>query len=114
MIDRQKFNEIFQYFDKEVILNIIDLFEKELPVRLEKIQKNILEKDFEALAFNAHSMKSVAGTFMVSAPAELAGRMEELARQGTVQGLQEVYEELKASAEDLLGELIGIRREFAS
>jgi HPt (histidine-containing phosphotransfer) domain-containing protein len=114
MIDRKKFDDTFQYFDKEVILNIIDIFEKELPERFEKIQKNIREKDFNALAFNSHSLKSVAGTFMATEPSRLAKKMEELAIRGDEKGLSEVFENLKSATEELLRELTEIRREFLS
>ncbi len=114
MIDRQKFDDTFQYFDKEVILNIIDIFEKELPERFEKIHHNILEKDFDALAFNAHSLKSVAGTFMAIEPSNLARKIEEMAIQKADDGLPEVFENLKSASEELLRELKEILREFVS
>jgi HPt (histidine-containing phosphotransfer) domain-containing protein len=114
MIDRQKFDDTFQYFDKEVILNIIDIFEKELPERFIKIHRNIREKDFDAIAFNAHSLKSVAGTFMATEPTDLARKMEELAIQRNGQGLPEIYEKLKSASEELLRELSEIRKELLS
>jgi HPt (histidine-containing phosphotransfer) domain-containing protein len=114
MIDRKKLDDTLQYFDKDVILNIITIFEKELPGRLEKIQKNIREQDFDALTFNAHSLKSVIGTFLDNESLELAREMEELAKQKTVLGLQEVYEKTKSASEQLLSGLMEIRREFIS
>jgi HPt (histidine-containing phosphotransfer) domain-containing protein len=112
MIDRKQFDDTFQYFDKEVLLKIIDIFEQELPGRLEKIRENIREKDYETLAFNAHSLKSAAGTFMAGEPRELAGKMEQLATQGTGQDLQDLFEKLKSAAEELLNELKEIRQGF--
>ncbi len=113
MIDRQKFNDYFQYYDKETIICIIDLFEKELPERFEKIRKNVLENDFDALSFNIHSLKSVSGTFMASEQTELAGKMEEMAICRTNQGMQELYTKLKSATEELLSELIVIRKELS-
>ncbi len=113
MIDRQKFNDSFQYYDKETILGIIDLFEKELPGRFEKIRKDILENDFDALAFNVHSLKSVSGLFMASEQSKLAGKMEEMAISRNTQGLQELYIKLKSFTEELLRELIVIREELS-
>ena len=43
MIDRQKLNQNFQYFDKETIIEIIDIFFTEYPERVVKIEKNIKE-----------------------------------------------------------------------
>jgi HPt (histidine-containing phosphotransfer) domain-containing protein len=114
MIDRQKFNDTLQYFDKDVILDIIDLYEKELPARFEKLQKNIFDKDFDALAFNVHSLKSVTGAFMAAAPLELAKIMEERALSRTDQDLPELFKKLKYSTEELLMELRIIRQELLS
>ena len=111
MIDRKKFNDTFQYFDREVVLNIIDIFEKELPGRLEKIQENIREKDYEALAFNAHSLKSVTGTFMASEPTKLAKKLEEMAVRQSGQDLPDLFGKLRSALEQLLRELAEIRSE---
>ena len=105
MIDRQKFDETFQYFDNDVILDIIDLYEKELPGRLDTIFKNIREKDFEHLEFNAHSLKSVTGAFMDPVPANLARQLEEIAHDQTDQDLEDLFDKLKVAAESLLKEL---------
>ena len=105
MIDRQKFDETFQYFDKDVIQDIIDLYEKELPGRLDTIYKNILEKDFEHLEFNAHSLKGVTGAFVDPIPANLARQLEEIAHDQTDQDLEVIYAELKLASEALLKEL---------
>jgi HPt (histidine-containing phosphotransfer) domain-containing protein len=113
MIDRKKFNDSFQYYDKETILSIIDLFEKELPGRFEKIRKNVLENDFEALFFNIHSLKNVSGLFMAPEQAELVGKMEEMAICRTNQDMQVLYTKLKSATEELLSELIVIRKELS-
>jgi len=105
MIDHKKFDETFQYFDNDVILDIIDLYEKELPGRLDTIYKNILEKDFEHLEFNAHSLKSITGAFMDPVPSNLARQLEEIAHDRTDQDLDGIYAELKLSSEALLREL---------
>jgi HPt (histidine-containing phosphotransfer) domain-containing protein len=114
MIDKQKFNDTYKYLDNETILILIDLFEKELPERFEKIRKNILENDFDTLAFNVHSLKGVTGSFMASGPSELAKMMEELAHNRTSQDLPELYKKLQSSTEELLIELRIIRQELLS
>ena len=111
MINRQKFDDTFQYFDKDVVIKIIDLFETGLPERFEKIEKNIREQDFDDLVLNVHSLKGVTGPFMAVEPYELICRMEELAGQGSNEDLQELYEKLKSSMAELVSELTEIRKE---
>jgi HPt (histidine-containing phosphotransfer) domain-containing protein len=114
MIDRKKFDDTFQYYDKEVITRIIDLFEKELPQRLERIQTSIAERDYEAIEFNAHSLKSVSGTFIAIEPFELARTLEQMAKQRTNQSYQETFDKLKISTEELLEELLEIKARINS
>jgi HPt (histidine-containing phosphotransfer) domain-containing protein len=110
MIDREKWDETFRYFDNDVIVSIIDVYEKELPERLETIRKNIAESDFENLSFNAHSLKSVTGTFMAPSPADLCRNLEEMSINRNDLGMAAIFNELKSSSEELLRELVEIRR----
>jgi HPt (histidine-containing phosphotransfer) domain-containing protein len=112
MIDRRRFDDTFKYYDKDVIFNIIGLFEKELPARLEKIQMNIQEMDFEAIEFNVHSLKSITGTFMATEFAELMRTLEEMARHKRPLGLSELFEKLKIASYELVKELNEIKSEL--
>jgi len=114
MIDRQKFKDAFQYYDKDVIISIIDLFEKGLPERFEKINKNIIENDFDALAFNSHSLKSITTLFMDSEQVALLIKLEEMAMRKKDSGLQELYTKVKSSTDELLKDLNIIRQEMTS
>lgn len=114
MIDRQKFKDAFQYYDKEAILSIIDLFEKGLPERFDKIRKNIHDNDFDALAFNSHSLKSVTALFMDSEQVALLIKLEEMAMSKNNSRLQELYTKVKSSTDELLMDLNIIRQELTS
>jgi len=56
-IDREQFNENFQYYDQEIIREVIGDFFAEADDRLVNLKKNIEDKDSVNLAFNAHSLK---------------------------------------------------------
>jgi HPt (histidine-containing phosphotransfer) domain-containing protein len=112
LIDRKKLDEVFQYYDKDIILDIIGIFEKELPDRLERISRSITENNLHEVAFQAHSLKSVSGTFMAEKPAQLARKLEELARNQSAHELPATFEELKTAHHHLLTELMEIRKEL--
>ena len=114
MIDRQKLNQNFQYFDKETIIEIFDLFASEYPERAEKIQKNIDEKDFIQLKFNAHSLKGVVANFYDPVTIELTRELDEKAKIKDGEGLQILFEELKTACIKLLDELTALRAEVTS
>lgn len=114
MIDRVKFNENFQYFEKEVIIEIIDIFASEYQERFTNLDKNMKERDFEKLKFNTHSLKGVVANFMDPVTIELTRKLDEAAKLKTEAGLDEIYSNLKNSCNSLLGELNSIRTELTS
>lgn len=104
-IDWEQFNENFQYYDNETIQEVIENFFEESDERLAKLEKNIQERDFQNLSFNAHSLKSVIGNFMAPRPYELSRRLEELAKQQSQDHIDEVFFELKEYVQELISEL---------
>jgi HPt (histidine-containing phosphotransfer) domain-containing protein len=114
MIDRQKLNQNFQYFDKETIIEIIDIFFSEYPERVEKIQNNINAKDFIQLKFNAHSLKGVVANFFDPVTIDLTRKLDERAKSQDSQGLQKLFEDLKSACEKLMEELTVLKAEVTS
>jgi HPt (histidine-containing phosphotransfer) domain-containing protein len=106
IIDWEQFNENFQYYDKETIRLVIDNFLEESDERLGKMEKNITERDFQKLAFNAHSFKSVIGNFMAPKPLEVCKILEEMAIQKSEKDIHAVFIELKTLTTELLSELM--------
>jgi len=105
VIDWDQFNENFQYYDKSIIVEVIDLFFEEYEPRISSLQKNIDEKDFASLAFNAHSLKSVISNYMAPGALELTRKLEELGKSHSTEGLNEVFSELRSTTQELLLEL---------
>jgi HPt (histidine-containing phosphotransfer) domain-containing protein len=104
-IDWEQFDANFQYYDKEIIFDVIENFFEECEERLNTIEKNIAENDLNQLSFNAHSMKSVIGNFMAPAPHELCRRIEELAKQNSSEGVPLLFSELKRLTYEMTDEL---------
>ena len=70
MVNKQAFTDTFQYFDKAVIIEIIDIFIDESPERLIVLEQNINEANFDKLRFNVHSLKGVVANFAAPAAVE--------------------------------------------
>jgi HPt (histidine-containing phosphotransfer) domain-containing protein len=109
MIDREKFIENFKPFDKEIVLEIIDIFLEEYDDRMNVIEKNIKENKLEDLRFNAHSFKGVVANFIAEEPKELSKQLEENAKQGISNNNMQLFEELKSATELLIKDLKEIR-----
>lgn len=114
MIDRVKFNENFQYFDNEIIVEIIDIFISEYDERYRNLKKNIDEKDFTQLKFNAHSLKGVIANFMDPVTIEQSRSLDEMAKKNIEAGLKDLFNELEKSSFNLLQELKAIKKELTS
>ncbi|MCX6239376.1 MAG: Hpt domain-containing protein [Bacteroidia bacterium] len=105
IIDWDQFNENFQYYDKEIISEVIYIFVNEYNNRISGLQKNIDEKNYTSLAFNAHSFKSVIGNYMAPKAYELTRKLEELAKNNSEEEINEIFPELKSATRELLFEL---------
>lgn len=105
VIDWKQFNDNFQYYDKEIIKEVIDIFVSEYDSRISNLQKDIDEKDYTNLAFHAHSFKGVIGNYMAPEVYELGRKLEELAIGKSSEGITELFDKLKSASKDLLFEL---------
>jgi HPt (histidine-containing phosphotransfer) domain-containing protein len=112
LINEQSFNESFSYFDKEIVVEIIDIFLNEYEERLSTIKKAIEDKDFSNLKFHAHSLKGVVANF--SAP-DVQAKAKELEDKGTNsidENLYENYEELDKLVRSMAEEITVLKENF--
>jgi HPt (histidine-containing phosphotransfer) domain-containing protein len=79
MINEEKFAETYSHFDKETVVEIIDIFIEEYDERIEKITRQLKTKDFEELKKSAHAFKGVVANFETECVAyeEITSIMEE-------------------------------------
>jgi len=104
-IDWAQFKENFQYYYKEVIKEVIDIFIGEYDSRISNLKKNIEENDFVNLAFNAHSFKSVIANYMAPKAYDLTRKLEDLAKNNSNEGIDIIFTELMSETKELLLEL---------
>ena len=79
MINKQLFIDNFKVFDKEIVIEIINIFFEEYPDRFKRMDKNMVELNYKDLAFNAHSLKGVVSNFASPVLFELAREVEKMA-----------------------------------
>lgn len=63
MINQKKFAETYVHFDKETVVEIIDIFFEEYGERIEKILHQLDTCDFVELQKSAHAFKGVIANF---------------------------------------------------
>lgn len=63
MINEKKFTDTYVHFDPETVVEIIDIFLEEYDERIEKISRQLKNRDFEELKKSAHAFKGVIANF---------------------------------------------------
>lgn len=77
MINLQNFNETFKYFDKQVIVEIIDLFIAEYPHRCLLLDQYCESRNYAELNRAAHSLKGVLASFLAVEAQQHARELED-------------------------------------
>lgn len=112
VIEKDLFLENYRHFDKEVVLEIINLFIEEYPERMLTIRKNIDQKDFDQLRFNTHSLKGVIANFIAPDVRALAKSLEMKGTKKDLNNTDELYSELKEKADLMVEELTEISKNY--
>ena len=111
MINKEKFRENFQYYDKEVVVQVMDIFNNEYPQALEDLKHSISVLDFMKLNRRAHGLKGVVAYMSP----ELSGLCHELEKKGAEQnseGLQSTYKKLQEGILELVDDLKLLRSDY--
>jgi len=111
MINKESFRDNFRYYDKSIVLQVIDIFLDEYPDRLIELEKNVSELDYPAIDNNAHSFKG-AVAYMSPLVAELARKLEFMGKEQSNGGIIETFEELRSVTRLLANDLKDIRTEY--
>lgn len=111
-INRTQFEDNFQYFDKEIVLEIIDIFINEYPDRIKAISDSIEAVDYDGIKFNCHSVKGVIANFI--AP-EVEGEARELEIMGAnkdISGIDSLFDKFKVHSNEMVEELKELKSNF--
>lgn len=112
VIDKQLFEDTFQYFDNEIVVEIIDIFLNEYLDRLKTIKESIKVSDFEKIKFSGHSLKGVVSNFAAPTVQAVAKKIEDQGTTGEDVNLANDFIELEKLTLELADDLKEIRGNF--
>jgi|AntAceMinimDraft_2_1070361.scaffolds.fasta_scaffold00473_14 HPt (histidine-containing phosphotransfer) domain-containing protein len=112
-INRTQFVQNFEYFDKEIVAEIIDIFINEYPDRINAIAASIASTDYDNLKFSAHSMKGVIANFIASDVEQKARQLEIMGTEKNMDGVDELFEEFKTSSAEMVVELKELKEQYS-
>lgn len=108
MVNKQEFLDTYSYFDKDVLIEIIDIFLNEYSGRIEKLYKDIETRSYNDLRFDAHGLKGVVATFCAPIAKEKAYELEKTGSE-LIQSNGEGFNEAELTAKvDQLKECVSI------
>ena len=95
MINEKKFADTYVHFDRETVVEIIDIFLEEYNERIEKITKQLKNRDFKELKKSAHAFKGVIANFETECNAydEISEILEESHRLAENEDFDDMTEE---------------------
>ena len=94
--------------DRNLLREVATAFLEHLPVVLAELDQGLSGRDHAAVQRAAHSLKGSVGNFAHTRSFEVALRLEELGRSGSLEGAAEVCAELHRAT----GELVSLLGEF--
>ncbi|MDO9510774.1 MAG: Hpt domain-containing protein [Bacteroidales bacterium] len=112
MIDRATFTGMYENFDKEVVVEIIDIFINEYNDRIATLQANITDNNTDSLYKNAHSIKGVIANFYDDEARDLAYKLEQKGKNGDMSGITEIFVNFKTASRNLLNELTELKESY--
>ncbi|CAN2045581.1 histidine phosphotransfer protein HptB [Candidatus Magnetomoraceae bacterium gMMP-13] len=86
---------------KHFVKDCLDTFLKDVPKRINKIDHALILKNAKAIQMEAHSLKSSSALFNAADMSSLCLELETAARDGKLEGIQEIITQLKIEYEQV-------------
>ena len=112
-LDNDAFKEIIEE-DSSLARELLALYLRELPKKMKEIEEAIDDRNSEALAFAAHSLKGMSGNLGAKDIVTAASKMETLARSGDLPAAGLEYNGLKTTASRLEAEMKMLLRKLSA
>ena len=95
--------------DRDLLLELIDVFFEDAPLRIEAVRRALADRDAEALYRAAHALKGSAGNFGAPDVVGRANRLEALARENNLDAAALEFEFLETDMNQLVADLAAAR-----
>ena len=95
--------------DPALLQELVDIFLKDCPQRIEAIRQAVCSRDADALAAAAHSLKGSVGNFAAPAVYEACWALEQLARERDFDRMEAALDELETKLAALLPGMEALR-----
>ncbi len=109
MIHKETFDSVYEGFDDEIIVDIIDTFLDEFEERIETIRKAVADRDFDVIHKATHKLKGSFGAFYATEEVELANTLMNKGKNNDDSEIDSLLEEFLKNSLALKQEIIELR-----
>jgi HPt (histidine-containing phosphotransfer) domain-containing protein len=113
MIDWSKFKMYLGEYDQSVVVELIEMFIRDVPEKIANLEKHVSARDFSAISFDAHPLKTNCATLGGTDAAEHARNLEMMGKNQIEDGLDDELAALKALLILMVAELEAYVKEQA-
>ncbi|MFO7810503.1 MAG: ATP-binding protein, partial [Candidatus Delongbacteria bacterium] len=96
ILDIDDYNSKKKIFGEISFADILSLFEKELPLKIARIEDSLRKNDKRSLKFEAHSLKGVSLNFKAQKFNDLCSKLDRYAQSGDTELSKKIFRDLKA------------------
>lgn len=112
VLDLNEFLERVQD-DKELLLELLDIFLEDYQLKRDLLQKAIDNKDFDEVRNLGHSLKGASGNISAKGLREVLMQIEEMGKNGNIDGIDELVKAMDSNFSELEVEIGNLKKEYS-
>jgi HPt (histidine-containing phosphotransfer) domain-containing protein len=91
--------------DRELVHDLLAIFKEEFPPQLQALHDAVASEDMTQTRVVSHTLKGMLSNLSITGAAKAAGKLEQLAHDGTKASLQEAFTAFELQVQGLLPEM---------
>ena len=112
MINKEMFEMTYGSFDKEIVVEILNIFIGEHAERFIEMDKNLADGNLEILGANAHGLKGSIAQLFAEEEQAIVQEVETSGKEKQQEGIEEKYHKMKVACDQLVSEVEEYRNHF--
>ncbi|MBI3602429.1 MAG: Hpt domain-containing protein [Candidatus Omnitrophica bacterium] len=98
--------------DKELLLELLDIFQEDFVGKRQALAEAIAKKDFTTMKEVAHSIKGSSGNISARRMHETCSQLEQLAKTNNSIGMEDLLKAIDSQFEAIKANAIKLKKEF--
>jgi len=100
--------------DKELLLELLDIFQEDFIAKRQMLREAVAQKDFIKIKEVAHSMKGASGNISAKRMYETCLKLEQIAKDKNPANMEGLLKDIEGQFEEIKINAVKLRQQFAS